>query len=95
MICAIYKSLKHEEMYLYIAKRDDFSAVPPPLLHHFGKAQLVMLFDLNGNKPLHRANTKAVQHAIETQGFYLQMPPPVENLHTTFVQQQKQLKENR
>lgn len=90
MICAIYKSLKKEEMYLYIAKRDQFDAVPDELRQMFGKPQFVMLFNLAGEKQLHRAENRDVLEAITQQGFYLQMPPPPENLYQQFIEAQKQ-----
>lgn len=88
MLCAIYKSPKKDEMYLYVAKRDDFSSVPNELLAVFGKPQFVMLFNLSGEKSLARANKQEVLEKINREGFYLQLPPPPENLHQTFVHQQ-------
>ena len=49
MLCAIYKSKKKPGSYLYIAKREDFSQVPEVLLSHFGKPELVMMFNLLGS----------------------------------------------
>ncbi|SUU45555.1 YcgL domain [Actinobacillus ureae] len=43
-LCAIYKSLKREGMFLYVAKRDQFDSVPETLRPMFGKPQFVMLF---------------------------------------------------
>lgn len=80
MLCAIYKSSKKDEMYLYVAKRDDFSRVPSELLSVFGKPQFVMLFNLAGEKRLVRAINQEVQEKIENDGFYLQLPPPPEDL---------------
>lgn len=88
-LCAIYKSTKKAEMYLYIAKRDDFEPVPEPLRQMFGKPQFVMLFNLAGDKALKRAKNAEVLQAIQSQGFYLQMPPPPENLLKTFVESNK------
>lgn len=85
MLCAIYKSSKKEEMYLYVAKRDDFSRVPAELLSVFGKPQFVMLFNLAGEKKLARAEKNEVLKKIEAEGFYLQLPPPPEDLHKAFV----------
>ncbi|MFC0308206.1 YcgL domain-containing protein [Gallibacterium trehalosifermentans] len=88
MLCAIYKSRKKEGMYLYIEKRDNFSAVPEALLHLFGQPQFVMLFNLLGQKKLVQVENQIVLAQIKQQGFYLQMPPPPENLLTTFKQAQ-------
>lgn len=87
--CAIYKSPQKEGMYLYVAKRDQFDAVPEALRQMFGKPQFVMLFHLDGEKLLKRAKNAEVLQAIKTQGYFLQMPPPPENLHQQFVEQQR------
>ncbi len=73
MLCTIYRSKKKPGSYLYIQKRDDFSNVPDALLTHFGKPELVMMFNLAGNKLLHNADKNEVREKIESQGFYLQM----------------------
>lgn len=74
MLCAIYKSKKKPGSYLYIAKREDFSQVPEVLLSHFGKLELVMMFNLLGSKPLHNVDCNEVLEKIKQQGFYLQIP---------------------
>lgn len=92
MFCAIYKSPKKAGMYLYIAKRGDFSPVPTELQQVFGKPEFVMLFNLAGEKPLKNAKKDEVLEKIQNEGFYLQMPPPPENLLADFLAQ-KQLAE--
>lgn len=89
MLCAIYKSPKKEGMYLYVAKRDDFSGVPQALREMFGKPEFVMLFNLKGSKPLKRVENQEVLQKIENEGYYLQMPPPAENLHQQFLEAQR------
>ncbi|OOF40388.1 MULTISPECIES: YcgL domain-containing protein [Rodentibacter] len=74
MLCAIYKSKKKPGSYLYIQKRDDFSVVPGNLLEYFGTLEIVMMFNLSGNKPLHHADKNEVEEKIKSQGFYLQIP---------------------
>ena len=88
-LCAIYKSPKKEGMFLYVAKRDQFDSVPEALRQMFGKPQFVMLFNLTGEKQLNRSKNEEVLQAIQTQGFFLQMPPPPENLLKTFLEQHK------
>ncbi|MGL4601734.1 MAG: YcgL domain-containing protein [Plesiomonas sp.] len=80
MLCAIYKSIKREETYLFLEKRDDFSRVPAELLQSFGIPQLVMLFPLDGSRKLVNADVNKMKIALAEQGFYLQLPPPKENL---------------
>jgi uncharacterized protein YcgL (UPF0745 family) len=39
-----------------------------------------MLFPLNGSKKLIAADINKVKQDLEEQGYYLQLPPPIENL---------------
>ncbi|WP_414018016.1 YcgL domain-containing protein [Mannheimia pernigra] len=88
-LCAIYKSKIKEEMYLYVEKRNQFEQVPETLRQMFGKPEFVMMFNLMGDKPLVRAKNEEVLRKLAEQGYYLQMPPPPENLHHAFLAQHK------
>ncbi|KJF88861.1 YcgL domain-containing protein [Photobacterium phosphoreum] len=79
MLCSIYKSLKKDNTYLYINKKDDFADVPTQLMSTFGKPQFVMVIKLEG-RTLALADVEKVKEALRTVGFYLQVPPPVTNL---------------
>jgi uncharacterized protein YcgL (UPF0745 family) len=37
MLCAIYRSNKRDQTYLYVEKKDDFTQVPEELMKSFGK----------------------------------------------------------
>lgn len=80
MICAIYKSPKKADTYLYLPKRDDFSGVPQALLDTFGQPQFVMLLPLQKLSKLATADLDKVKAALVEPGFYLQLPPPQEDL---------------
>ncbi|WP_318363722.1 YcgL domain-containing protein [Enterobacter sp.] len=80
MFCVIYKSPRREQTYLYVEKKDDFSRVPEALMQGFGKPQLAMLLPLDGRKKLVNADLEKVKEALKTQGYYLQVPPPPEDL---------------
>jgi uncharacterized protein YcgL (UPF0745 family) len=69
-----------DQAYLYVEKKDDFSRVPEELLKQFGPRQLAMLFPLDGRKKLINADLEKVKTALAEQGYYLQLPPPPENL---------------
>ncbi|EHD21614.1 MULTISPECIES: YcgL domain-containing protein [Brenneria] len=84
MFCAIYRSSKRDQTYLYVEKKDDFSRVPEELMKSFGKPHLAMLLPLDGSKKLAGADIEKVKQALEEQGFYLQVPPPPESLLNTF-----------
>ena len=80
MICAVYKSSRKADSYLFIPKRDDFSQVPEPLLQTFGTPQLVMMLQLDGKRQLAFADEGKVREQLQEKGYYLQLPPPVESL---------------
>ncbi|MBG6247908.1 MULTISPECIES: YcgL domain-containing protein [Symbiopectobacterium] len=80
MFCVIYRSAKRDQTYLYVDKKDDFSRVPEALMKSFGTPYLVMLLPLDGSKKLASADIEKVKQALKEEGFYLQMPPPPENL---------------
>jgi len=75
IICEIYRSLKEEGMYLYVKKEEGLSKVPEELLKIFGKPQQAMVLLLTPGKKLAQASVEKVAESLETQGFYLQLPP--------------------
>ncbi|AOV97206.1 hypothetical protein A9798_09680 [Edwardsiella hoshinae] len=80
MLCVIYRSSKREQTYLYVEKKDDFSRVPEVLLKSFGQPQLAMVLNLATRSRLAGADIAAVRTALAEQGYYLQLPPPPEDL---------------
>ncbi len=64
MICAIYRSPKREQTYLYIEKKDDFSRVPEDLLAQFGTPQFAMLIALDKRDRLANADLARVKVPI-------------------------------
>ncbi|EKS7195783.1 TPA: YcgL domain-containing protein [Enterobacter ludwigii] len=80
MFCVIYRSTSRDQTYLYVEKKDDFSRVPEELMKNFGRPQLAMLLPLDGRKKLVNADLEKVKIALAEQGYYLQLPPPPENL---------------
>lgn len=89
MLCYVYKSPKKEQTYLYVAKRDDFSQVPEPLMTQFGTPQLVMPLNLAKQTKLAIADLAKVKVQLNEEGFYLQLPPPPVNELEAFKAQQK------
>jgi uncharacterized protein YcgL (UPF0745 family) len=80
MLCVIYRSPKRDQTYLYVEKKDDFSRIPEELMKSFGEPQFSMMLNLAGRKKLASADIEKVKQALKDDGFYLQFPPPVENL---------------
>ncbi len=80
MLTAIYKSSRKDQTYLYLVKRDDFSAVPEALRQMFGTPVLVTVLDLAQRDKLAGADLEKVRADLADKGFYLQLPPPQEDL---------------
>jgi len=78
MIAYIYKSRLKDELYLYINKKDDFSQVPQPLFDSMGKEPVfVMEVELSPQRQLAREDVNTVIKSLKTQGFHVQIPPPI------------------
>ena len=71
---------RRDQTYLYVEKKDDFSRVPEELMKGFGQPQLAMILPLDGRKKLVNADIEKVKQALTEQGYYLQLPPPPEDL---------------
>ncbi len=79
ILCSIYKSLRKEGMYLYVEKNvektEAFAQLPEPLLKSFGPPKHAFDLLLHPERTLARVDVMEVMQSIETQGFFLQMPP--------------------
>lgn len=75
MQCFIYKSLKKDQLYLYIDKKDDFSRVPEDLFNSFGKIEFVMELDLTPERKLAKEDPVRVIDSLKSKGFFVQLPP--------------------
>lgn len=74
-LCQIYRSPKHEGMYLYVNKDDGLSKVPASLLERFGTPQSAMLLLVTPEKKLARVSAERLRACLEDPGYYLQLPP--------------------
>lgn len=90
MLCSVYKTAKKQETYLFINKRDDFSAVPEALMSTFGTPTLVTVFNLATKTKLGFADLDKVKLNLSEQGYYLQLPPPKEDMLKTHKAKIKQ-----
>ncbi|HIL77684.1 MAG: YcgL domain-containing protein [Gammaproteobacteria bacterium] len=77
MRCFIYKSSKKDELYLYIAKQDDFSNIPQAILKSIGLPEFVMQLDITPERVLAREKATDVIKGIEENGFFIQMPATI------------------
>lgn len=74
---------------MYVPGRDDFSKVPQALLKTFGTPVFLMIMPLKKDRDLASVDINKLRFELQTNGFYLQLPPPTENLLKNHLQQQK------
>ena len=75
MKCAVYKSLRKLDTYLYVEQSTCLDDLPQDLLQLLGKTAWVMDLELTPETRLARRNAEEVLAAITRQGFYVQLPP--------------------
>ncbi|MCP5159874.1 MAG: YcgL domain-containing protein [Gammaproteobacteria bacterium] len=74
MQCAIYKSRRKQDTYLYLAIKDDFSRLPEPLLKLLGEPVHVMDLELHPERRLAQEDVAEVLRNLRERGWHLQMP---------------------
>lgn len=79
-LCAVYKSPKKADTYLYIEKRDDFSGVPEALIQTFGTPQYLTVIPLLKYEHIANISRSSFIDKIKKDGFYLQLPPKEKSL---------------
>jgi uncharacterized protein len=77
IICAVYRSPKKPDAYLYIDKSKGLGCLPEPLLEIFGRPQEAFTFLLTEDRKLAHADARRVMAELSEKGFYLQLPPPL------------------
>lgn len=77
MLASVYRSKMKDQMYLYIAKKDDFSSVPEDLMKIFGLPEFSLQLNLNKREKLARVELSEVKTALKEKGFFLQLPPVI------------------
>lgn len=80
VLCDVFKTRKKDGMYLYVSRKDGVTRVPDDLMEMIGRPELAMTIIITPEKKLGRADAVKVLGEIESKGYYLQMPPPIEPL---------------
>lgn len=84
MICAVYKSERKADTYLYVIKKadtdKDLEVVPEAVAQPLGKLVHVMDIDLDSRDSLARIDINELKKALDEKGLYIQMPPTQEEL---------------
>ena len=71
----VYKSLRQADTYVFLAKRDDFASLPPPLATQLGTLQFVLEVALTTERKLAQADADVVRQNLADRGFHIQFPP--------------------
>lgn len=76
--CRVYRCKKQPEMYLYLREGLDPESedIPEALRARTGRLEEVMQLELHPGRTLARAKVELVIGALQSQGWFLQMPPP-------------------
>jgi uncharacterized protein YcgL (UPF0745 family) len=84
MICAVYRSERKSDTYLYVVKQEDeeknLEVVPEAVAKPLGQLTHVMDIDLTSREQLARIDINELKKALEEKGLYIQMPPSQEEL---------------
>ncbi|MGM0563307.1 MAG: YcgL domain-containing protein [Pseudomonadota bacterium] len=77
MQCFVYKSRKQEDMYIYLAEKDNFECLPDPLKEKFGEPVFTLEFTFTPERKLAKEDPQTVLQNLAEHGFHLQMPEEV------------------
>lgn len=75
MLCFVYASVRKPDSYLWLPRRDDFSALPESLLLLLGDLRFVLEVHLDEQRRLPNEDTAVVLEHLRSQGWHLQLPP--------------------
>ena len=78
MQVTVYRSSAKEGLYVYLGEDTTLENLPGPVMKQLGTPEKALEFDLSADRNLPNANTEEVILAIESQGFYVQMPRDIE-----------------
>lgn len=73
----VYKSQRKADTYVYLAKREDFDCLPPPVRTQLGTLAFVLDVALTPGRKLAQADAEEVRANLASRGFHLQIPKTV------------------
>lgn len=73
--CYIYRCSAKQDMYIYLAKENDFESIDEGLKKKLGELRFAMTLDLDKGTKLAKENPETILNSLKTQGFHLQLPP--------------------
>lgn len=70
----VYKSLRKDDSYVFLASRDDFARLPEPVRVQLGTLEFVFELALTPGRELARGNADVVRANLASVGFHVQLP---------------------
>ena len=77
----VYRSLKKNGYYLYVAEENNFEKVPENLMQALGELETALTFVLTKNRKLATENPETVLKNLQQAGYHLQITDPLAKLH--------------
>jgi uncharacterized protein YcgL (UPF0745 family) len=74
MNCFIYRCSRKEDLYIYLAEKEDFSTVPAEIMRSLGNIEFSMELEITPESKLAREDASTVVRNLEEKGFHLQLP---------------------
>ncbi len=74
--CAVYRSKKTDQMFLFIPEKDKFDDIPEAVLKSFGMPVFSMELELVPGQQLVRARADEIIANLKELGYHVQLPPP-------------------
>lgn len=71
----VYKSQRKPDTFVFLARRDDFAALPEPVQAQLAPFAYVLETELTPERRLARADAAQVRAQLVERGYYLQFPP--------------------
>jgi hypothetical protein len=74
--CVVYRSKRKDELYLFLAKEEDFDCIPEGIRKSLGQLEKAMELELTAESKLARSDAAEVLKNLKEHGFHIQLPPP-------------------
>lgn len=69
----IYRCSRKPDIYIYLAKEDDFTKVPKNIYNSLGIIEFAMELDIKKDMKLARENPKTILKNLSKHGFHMQL----------------------
>ncbi len=75
--CYIYSCAAKQDMYIYLAEKNDFACIDEILINTLGELSFTMSLELNKDSKLAKEDPVKVMANLQSQKFHLQLPAEI------------------